>query len=97
MLLIQVGTAVSDFQYTDSHYREVPLQLFYCMLYFAGPGEYESPAFLGKAKTGMICSKDGRFKPVKSLVPGPGTYAVSEYMCVCVCVCLCLCGWCMYT
>ena len=51
------------------------------MLYFAGPGEYESPAFMGKAKTGMICSKDGRFKPIKSLVPGPGAYAVS----VCVC------------
>ena len=55
------------------------------MASFAGPGEYESPAFLGKAKMGMICSKDGRFKPVKSLVPGPGAYAVSACV-VCVCV-----------
>lgn len=54
------------------------------MISFAGPGEYESPAFLGKSKMGMICSKDGRFKPVKSLVPGPGAYAVS--VCVCMCV-----------
>ena len=38
--------------------------------------------FVGKAKTGMICSKEGRFKPIKSQVPGPGAYEV----CVCVCV-----------
>lgn len=50
---------------------------------FAGPGEYESSAFMGKAKMGMICSKDGRFKPVKSLVPGPGAYAVSQCVHVC--------------
>jgi hypothetical protein len=75
----------TDFLCIDGHYGEL---LYTCscsiVFSFAGPGEYESPAFMGKAKMGMICSKDGRFKPVKSLVPGPGAYAVSERD-VCVC------------
>ena len=45
-----------------------------------GPGEYESSAFMGKSKVGLICSKGERFKPFKSQVPGPGTYEV----CMCM-------------
>ena len=42
-----------------------------------GPGEYECKDTLGKSKPGLLCHRDGRFKPIDSRVPGPGAYTVS--------------------
>lgn len=63
-----------------------------CLLlpFTVGPGEYESPVFMGKSEIGLICSKGERFKPIKSQVPGPGAYQVCTCMYTCVCVCDCV-------
>lgn len=57
-----------------------------------GPGEYERGSQLGKGKQGLLCSRDERFRDVKSTVPGPGSYEVcivqigSSFLYLCVCV-----------
>lgn len=46
--------------------------------YNPGPGEYKHTSVLCKGKPGLLCFRDNRFKPIKSAVPGPGSYQLSR-------------------
>lgn len=58
------------------------------VLCFSGPGEYapEGSQMLGKGKAGLLCCHEQRFMPVKSTVPGPGSYEVTTVYFVATCI-----------
>lgn len=44
------------------------------MLFVSGPGQYDLKEESGRG--GLMTTRQGRFRPIKSETPGPGSYEV---------------------